>query len=213
MNEQEEKVAGIVLAAGASTRIGVPKQLLRVEGETLLDRMLDHALNSALEQVVLVLGFQVQKIKEGLKTDLRHPRLKIVENKLYEEGISSSIIAGLSAVEDAYGHIMILLADMPFVTTKLINHLLHQYLASRLDLGAISIKGRRSHPVIIGRRFYEELRQLKGDLGARDLFRKYSHQVYLVEPGEDYEDVDIDTLEDYVGLRERLQRPAPAEPQ
>jgi len=213
MNEQEEKVAGIILAAGASTRIGEPKQLLKVEGETLLDRMLDHALNSALDYVVLVLGFQAQQIKEGLKTDLRHPGLKIVENKQHAEGISSSIIAGLSAVEDAYDHIMILLADMPFITTTLINRLLHQYLASRLALGAISTKGRRSHPVILGRQFYGELHRLKGDLGARGLFRKYADQLCLVETEEDYEDVDIDTPEDYLALRKRLQRPPPADSQ
>ena len=92
---------------------------------------------------------------------------------------------------------MVILADMPRITSNLINLLLRQYLASGLPLGAIKIKERRSHPVIIGRRFYDELHRLQGDVGARDLFMKYPDQVCLVEPEEDYDDEDIDTMEDY----------------
>ena len=75
-----------------------------------------------------------------------------------------------------------------------------KYLESPLSLGALQINGRRSHPVIIGRKFYPELGQLRGDLGARDLFLKYPDQVLLVETGKNYDDRDIDTMEDYLDL-------------
>jgi len=192
------KVAGLVLAAGTSTRMGRPKQLLPVEGMSLLDRVLVEALNSELTLVALVLGYKAQEIKEGLKTQIHHPKLKIIENRDYRDGISSSIITGLSEVEDEYDHCMIILADMPHITANIINRLLHEYLASRLPLGSIKTENRRSHPVIFGRKLYPEIHQLKGDLGARDLFIKYRDQVCLVEPEEDYKDMDIDTLDDYL---------------
>jgi molybdenum cofactor cytidylyltransferase len=217
MIREKEKVAGLLLAAGASTRMGQPKQLLRVGEETLLDRILGQVLSSDLDLTVLVLGHQAHEIKQGLRTDLHHPKLKIVENKNYLDGISTSIITGLSEVEEAFDHVMIILADMPLVNSSLINLLLHEYLASQLQLGAIKLIGRRSHPVIIGRQFYDELHPLKGDVGARGLFLKYADQVCLVEPEHDYDDVDIDTIEEYLEFKESLdhdsENPGSNEPQ
>lgn len=198
------KVAGLILAAGASTRMGRPKQLLPVGDRSFLDHILGETLDSKLDIVILVLGYRAQEIKKGLKTDLNHPRLKIVENRNYRDGISSSIITGLSEVEDKSDHLMVILADMPHITSDLIDRLLHQYLASRLPLGAIKIGNRRSHPVIFGRKLYHELRQLRGDKGARDLFLKYPDQVCMVEPRGDYKDMDIDTPEDYLEFKKSL---------
>jgi len=206
MTRGKEKVAGLVLAAGASTRMGQPKQLLRMGEETLLDHVLGETLDSDLDLTVLVLGHQAREIKQDLRTDLHHPKLKIIENRLYLDGISTSIITGLSEAEDVFDHVMIILADMPLINSSLINMLLHEYLASHLQLGAIKLLGRRSHPVVIGRQFYDELRQLKGDVGARDLFLKYAHQVCLVEPEQDYDDVDIDTIEEYLEFKESLDQ-------
>ena len=92
----KKKVAGIILAAGASTRMGRPKQLLPLQGQTLLGRVLNNALESDLNRIFLVLGHQAQMIKNALGKLLRHRRLKIVDNRDYNKGISSSIIAGLS---------------------------------------------------------------------------------------------------------------------
>ncbi len=198
------KVAGLILAAGASTRMGRPKQLLPVGKVSLLDCVLGEALKSDLDIIILVLGHQAREIMEGLETDVHHPKLNIIENKNYKDGISSSIIAGLSEVEAKYDHCMVILADMPHITTNLINTLLHKYLASNFPVGAIKIRNKRSHPVIIGRGFYTELHQLKGDVGARDLFRQHVDQVCLVEPEEDYDDTDIDTPEDYVEFKKSM---------
>ena len=206
MSKEKKKVAGLLLAAGTSTRMGQPKQLLRVGGETLLDRILNEVLSSDLDLALLVLGSQAQEIKKSLGTALRHPKLKIIENKNYLDGISTSIITGLSEVEDVFDHVMIILADMPLINSSLINLLLHEYLASPWQLGAIKLIGRRSHPVIIGRPFYDELYRLKGDVGARDLFVKYADQVCLVEPEQDYDDVDIDTMEEYLEFKESLDQ-------
>jgi molybdenum cofactor cytidylyltransferase len=198
------KIAGLLLAAGTSSRMGTPKQLLQAGGQSLLGRILEQALQSDLDLVALVLGFRAQEIMENLAGDLKHPKLRIVENKNYGQGISTSIIAGLSAVEEHFDHVMIILADMPHVTYSLINLLIRRYIESRLPLGAIIRENRRSHPVVIGRRFYEALHHLRGDTGARELFVRYVDQACLVEPEEGYKDMDIDTLEDYLEFKKSL---------
>jgi molybdenum cofactor cytidylyltransferase len=100
---------------------------------------------------------------------------------------------------------MILLADLPHVTSRLINLLINRYLESRLPIGAIQVKSKRSHPVIFGRPLYNELRKLQGDMGARALFQKYGDRACLVQPDFFYDDMDIDTEEDYAEFQKSLK--------
>lgn len=167
----------------------------------LVDLVLSEILDSKLDLIVLVLGHLAGEIERAMETDINHPKLRIVENKDYMDGISTSIVAGLSEVEEEYDHVMIILADMPHIKPGIINFLIHQTFASGLPLAAIQIKGRRSHPVVIGRPFYDDVHQLLGDEGARDLFRRYPEKVCLVEPEEEYNDADIDTPEDFRALQ------------
>ena len=203
MNPHGEKVAGIILSAGASTRMGTPKQLLPIQGGTILGQVLNEVLNSDLDKVILVLGHKAKDIMKVLGPILTHPKLKVIQNKHYNEGISTSIIAGLSQVEGSYGHVMILLGDMPSITSNLINLLVHGFLASHQPIGAINLKGKRSHPVMFSCTLYHELSALKGDVGAKALFQKYKDRVCLVEPEESYDNRDIDTREDYLEFKDR----------
>lgn len=200
----DEKVAGIILAAGASVRMGKTKQLLPLGEGILLERVLNEALKSDLDQVVLVLGHQANEIRSALKHILQHPKLNVVENLQYKQGISSSIRAGLTEVEN-YGHAMFLLADMPYIKSNLINLLLRRCLDSCLPIGAIEVNEKRSHPVIFSRQIYDELRKLRGDVGARSLFSKYSDKLCLVEPDEFYDDRDIDTEKEYREFKKTLK--------
>ncbi len=200
----DEKTAGIILAAGASVRMGKTKQLLPLGGGILLERVLNEALKSDLDQVALVLGHQSDEIRLVLKHILQHPKLNVVENLQYEQGISTSIRAGLTAVAN-YGHVMFLLADMPYIKSNLINLLLRQYLASCLPIGVIEVNEKRSHPVIFSRQIYNELQQLRGDVGARSLLSKYSDKLCLVAPDEFYDDRDIDTEDEYLELKKTLK--------
>ncbi len=198
-------VAGLVLAAGTSTRMGTPKQILPAGDALLLERVLAQSLRSKLDLVVLVLGFKAKEIRRRIRFGRDFSSLEIVENSAFEQGISSSIVAGLFHVEKEYDHVMILLGDMPYITSGIINRLVSGYLDSGLPLGAVKVRGKRSHPVIIGRRFFPALRQLTGDQGARELFNSHQDQVCLVEPGEDYNDTDIDTYEDYLKFKRTLE--------
>lgn len=197
MPEGKENAAGLLLAAGASRRMGQAKQLLRIGKKTLIEHTLEAALESDLDRVILVLGHRAAEMRDVARPYFRYGKLRVIENRHYRKGISSSIIAGLEAVHKEYDHVMIILADMPQIHSDVINCLLRGYLASGKTLGAIRFSGRRSHPVILGRTWYGTLRELRGDVGARGLFEASRADVCLVDAPPSYDDRDIDTPEDY----------------
>lgn len=203
------RVAGLLLAAGESSRMGRLKQLLPLGEDTLLNRVLREALSSDLDRVVLVLGHRAGEIVQSLGDLAESEKLLMVENRRYKRGISSSIAAGLSRVEKTHDHVMILLADMPDIRADLIDRLLRRCLTSGSPLGAVEVGGKRSHPVFFSRRLYPELNRLKGDEGARGLFRTHRDEVCLVKADDFYDDRDLDTLEDYETYRNAFSRPAP----
>jgi molybdenum cofactor cytidylyltransferase len=187
----------LLLAAGASTRMGQPKLLLPVGGRPMVERVLGECVRSDLDHVVVVLGHQSDRIGEALGALRLNPKVRMVLNPEYASGMSASIRAGLPVAEKDYDHVMIVLADMPFVNAGVINLLMHRYLSSGCAMGAVRVKGRRSHPVIFGRKIYPELMKLSGDAGARHLFQAPERSACLVDLGDAYDDRDIDTPEDY----------------
>ncbi|MCF8142955.1 MAG: nucleotidyltransferase family protein [Deltaproteobacteria bacterium] len=201
MNRHGEKVAGIVLAAGESTRMGRIKQLLPLGEETLIERILGRILKSRVDTVVLVLGHRAGEIEAVITPGFSDPRLCIIENRRYRRGISTSIAAGISQVEGTHDHAIFFLADMPCIPWNLINRLLDRHLTSGMLISAIQDKGRPAHPVIFRREIYPELKRLKGDMGARSLFPKYNQSICLIQPEEGYDSLDIDTPEDYAGFK------------
>jgi len=199
------KVAGILLAAGASTRMGGLKQLLPVAGVTLIEWALTAALESRLDRLVLVLGHRAPEIETALSGFVRNPKLTIVHNRRYREGISSSLVAGVEEIAHSHDHAMILLADMPFIDHLVINLLIAGYLKAQLPIGAIKVGKHAAHPVMFRRDLFFELKTLTGDVGARSLLKKYNDRVCLIAPGAGYDERDIDNRADYLNFQTDLK--------
>jgi molybdenum cofactor cytidylyltransferase len=200
LGRDNPRVVGIILSAGSSRRMGRAKQLMPVKGVPLIERVLDAALNSRLDRVVLVLGHRADEIMGGLQAKARHPGLSITVNEDFEEGIASSIRKGLAEAVDKAEHVMIILGDMPFLNASVIDGLLTGYLASGLPLGAVKTADKRSHPVVFSRGLFPELLALEGDKGARDLFERHKGCAFLFEPKGFFDDRDLDTPEDYLAI-------------
>ncbi|MCD6295256.1 MAG: nucleotidyltransferase family protein [Deltaproteobacteria bacterium] len=185
--------------------MGTAKQLLPAAGMTLVERVLSAALGSRLDRVVLVLGHQAHEIETALGWMIREPKLTIVHNRQYKKGLSSSLVAGVGEIAHSHDHVMILLADMPFIDHHLIDLLLERYLNARLPIGAIKVGEGAGHPVVFRRDLFFELRALTGDVGARSLLKKYGDRVCLIAPGTGYDNRDIDTQQDYRNFQTDLK--------
>ena len=180
----------MILAAGASSRLGHPKQLVEVGGERLLDRAVRVATEAGLAPLVVVLGAEAKRVSEVC--DLR--RVWVVVNARWAEGMGSSIREGVELVEGfaEVSGVVVMTCDMPGVTPEHLS-------ALRAEPGetvASRYAGRCGVPGYFPRAVFPELRGLSGDTGARELLRS-ARAVKLADGGE----LDIDTAEDVKRLR------------
>ena len=203
---QEKTTAGIILAAGSSTRYGQPKQLLRLKDKYLIEWVLDAALNSRLSKIVLVLGHAHQKIRQALGKKLQHPKLYITINPQYKQGQSYSLRTGLSTVRDDFAAAIFLLGDQPLVNSATINTLLQKFWSTEKDICFPTYQDERKTPTVFGRRFYRHLMNIKGDRGAREIIDANPDQVLKVEMHDPLFFLDVDTEQDFKNLKNSLKK-------
>jgi len=207
---QKKPTAGIILAAGASTRFGEPKQLMRLKNKCLLEWVLDAALKSELNRIVLVLGYAHQKILQSLGEKIQHSKLLVAINPQYEKGQSLSLQTGLLKIKDDYPAVMFLLGDQPMLNTPTINVLLERFWADEKDMCVPIYQGKRKTPVIFRRRLYNQLMGIKGDIGARQLIDDNPDRVLTVEIEDPICFFDVDTRQDFASLKKKLEQSAKA---
>ena len=193
---KKEPTAGIILAAGTSSRFGRPKQLLRIDGQMLLAKTISITLASQLEKVVLVLGHESDRIVASLGEQLNDPRLLVTVNDHYRNGMSSSLQHGLLQVAASFPSIMVLLADQPFLDHQIIDLLLEKFRSSDKDICVPCFQGRQGVPVSFSSRFYSAIMSIRGDIGGRKILRENTQCVLSVEIGNDDCFFDIDREED-----------------
>ena len=190
-------IAGIVLAAGQSSRLGRPKQLLPVHGEPLLRYTLRRILGSSLDDIVVVIGHETDVVRAAI-ADLP---IEIVFNPDAALGQSTSVIAGLRALAPETEAAMILLGDQPGVDPAVINRIV----AAWQETGALIVAPRYrdgiANPVLFDRGVFPELANLDGDAGARRIVRAHESAgtLHLV-PVETAAPRDVDTEADYAAL-------------
>jgi molybdenum cofactor cytidylyltransferase len=188
------KIAGIILAAGAASRMGQPKLLLPWKEETLIHKTAQTALQALLDPVVIVTGSGGREIAQAV-IDLP---VTIAQNPDWQTGQSTSVRAGIQALPTSTRAVVFLLGDQPFVTTDLIQELIRTYLKKNCTILAPYVGQQRANPVIFDQSLFKNLCQLQGDAGARSIFAQYPPEAMLW-PDERIL-LDIDTPEDYKKL-------------
>jgi molybdenum cofactor cytidylyltransferase len=192
---------GILLAAGTSSRMGRPKQLLEWRGRPLVRHVAEQALASQrLTGLVVVVGAVADSVRAAL-TGLDGPVL-IVQNPDYASGQASSLRVGLGALPATARAALVLLVDQPLVTPALIDALIAAYDADQDALALIPYyRGRRGNPVLLVRALFDELRLLEGDVGAREVLARHAGAVRQIVLDDPAVVSDMDTPEDYAGMQ------------
>ena len=193
-----ESIAGIILAAGASTRFGEPKQLLDWKGEFFVHAVARTALEAGLSPVIVVTGANSEHVEEAVK-DLD---VLIVKNDDWKSGQGSSIKAGIRKLTisptSTSGGAIFLLADQPQITTSLIRALVEKHAEGLDPIVAPLVIDQRANPVLFDEVTFADLLDIKGDVGGRAIFHK--HQVEYLPWHDDRMLLDVDTPENYQRL-------------
>ena len=183
--------------------MGRPKLLLPFGDSTMLEQTIAKLLNSCADEVIVV-------VRDGDKEIIRmiaNSPVKIAINALYQQGMSTSIVKGLSLVDDRAVAVMFALADQPFVDSKDIDKLIKAFLSHNKGIVIPVHKGKRGHPVVFSTRYREELLGLKDDMGGRQIIKQYPDDILEVAVDSQGVNIDIDTWQDYVKARSRFQAP------
>ncbi|MFC0604205.1 nucleotidyltransferase family protein [Winogradskyella pulchriflava] len=191
-------IAILILAAGSSSRMKIPKQLLPVGNKTLLGLTLENALNSKANNVHLVLGANSEEIKNSIK-DIS---VNIILNPNYNKGLSTSIIEGVKHIQSkSYDAVVIMLADQPRLDTSYINQLMDAFDENPEHIIASKYSNVFGVPAIFPKSAFEQLLKLKGDKGAKTFLNSEKAKVIAINTTEFK---DIDTPKDYKDFLESL---------
>lgn len=191
----DPRVAGIVLAAGRSSRLGRPKQLLDLDGLPLVAHAVAAANGSVLDPVIVVLGNAAAEIAAVIPAG-RH---EVVTNPRFADGQATSMQAGLAAIPPDAAAVLFLLGDQPAVTPAHIDALVDRFRATGAPVVQARFGGEPGNPVLVSRALFPELAAVSGDEGARSVVRAHRDAIAWV----DFDGPvprDVDTGEDYEAL-------------
>ena len=191
-------ISGLILGAGASQRLGPPKQLLPFRGTTMLGWVVAQAQRAAgLDEVVVVLARAADELRERVDFG----SAKVVENPVFAQGCSSSYRAGIAALDPQSSAIMIILGDQPGITPDIIDRVAEEWRETEAPIALCSYLGRKGHPMIFAQTMFDQLTQLHGDKAAWKLVDANAdsrHEVQFSLPFPE----DINTSEDFERLAE-----------
>ncbi len=200
-------IHGILLAAGRSSRMRRPKQLLPWQGRPLVRHVAETALASRLTSLVVVVGAAAPAVSQAL-AGLSGPST-IVVCPDYAQGLAASLRCGLGALPASTAGAVILLVDQPHITPGLINQLISAFLAAPGVPAVIPrYQGQRGNPVLLAARLFAELETLKGDVGARVILARYAATVRWLDVDDPAVVEDIDTPAAYERSQQRAHWPA-----
>ncbi|MSO73776.1 MAG: 4-diphosphocytidyl-2C-methyl-D-erythritol kinase [Alphaproteobacteria bacterium] len=202
--DRKPRVAAVVLAAGQSRRMGgANKLLVPIDGRPLLTGVVDAVLRSTARPVIVVIGHQA----EAVRAALAGRDVTFAHNSDYEEGMSASVRVGLEALPPGLDGALICLGDMPRTDPALIDRLIGAFNppAGRA-IGVPTYLGKRGNPVLWSARYFPEIMQLDGDVGARHLIGQHAEVVYEIECDDRSAMIDLDTPEAFAAHGVALPR-------
>jgi molybdenum cofactor cytidylyltransferase len=200
MSDGPTPIAGIVLAAGISTRFGANKLRAPLKGKPLIRNVAEAALASRLARLFVVLGHEADEVGAALGGLADDRRLEIIVNPDYADGQSTTVRTGLEAARRDYAAVMFLMGDQPLLDASIIDALIHAFQASDKDICYPSHQGRRRNPVIFSQRFFSGILALTGDTGARALIDANPHATCVVDFAEEAAFRDVDREADLRAL-------------
>lgn len=192
----------VILAAGSSSRLGKPKQLLQWKGKTLIERTVDEATAALLFPIVVITGAEA----ENVSAVLQNKKATIVKNEAWQLGMASGIATGVEAALSQQKNlkaVIIAVCDQPFVSSTLFQRLLQKKEESGKAIAACAYANTVGTPVLFDEKYFGVLQELSGTDGAKKLLKRYAGDVDTISFEEGA--VDIDTEEDY---RKLLAQPS-----
>ncbi len=186
-----KKLSILILAAGNSSRLGSPKQLIEFEGQTLIERITETAL-SISEEVLIILGANSELILPKLKKF--QSTISTIFNPHWKDGMGTSICFGVEKLADKSDLILILLSDQPFISKVLLHKMLQTYANSQNPIVSCVYNNTLGVPILFDKSVFSELMKLRGDKGAKSFLPLYEDRISTVEFPEGI--IDIDTTHD-----------------
>ncbi|MFH1662985.1 MAG: nucleotidyltransferase family protein [Chloroflexota bacterium] len=186
-------VSVILLAAGESKRMGKPKLLLPFGDGTVLGNTVDNLLSSGVDEVIVILGANARETERAIADKA----VKIIINPDYRQGMSTSLISGLKQVDHRAQRIMVALSDQPLIDRKTYSKLIHESLDSVSSIVVPTHKSRRGNPIIFDISYKDELLQLKGDIGGREMLKRHPDDILEVAVDCEGIYINLNTIDDY----------------
>lgn len=186
-------ICGLIIAAGGSSRLGRPKQLVRSGEKTLLEQAAATALHSGLERLYVVLGASFNEIEPTIS----HLPLAIIRNEQWQKGMGSSISTGISAVSQEGGScnaVLIMLCDQLHITAEHLQALIGAYEEKKGTIIATDYGAQKGVPALFDRTHFPELEKLSGDTGAKKILGQYAGRLHSIRFEQAL--IDVDTPED-----------------
>lgn len=187
-------INAIVLAAGESRRMGMPKPLLRFEDTTFLGRIISVLRSSHVDRTSVILGAAAETIQASM--DLSG--VETVINRQWRDGQLSSLIAGLKSIPPETDAILVCLVDNPFVTTEVVNRIVRAFAETGSPIVVPVFDGRRGHPALFARAMFGRLLEAPLDRGARHVLQANADKVLEVAVDEPSILARIDAPDDYI---------------
>ncbi|HKI05832.1 MAG TPA: nucleotidyltransferase family protein [Thermoanaerobaculia bacterium] len=196
-SDREGPVAGILLAAGTSSRMGKNKMLFELNGESVLRGAVRRALAGGLSPLVVVLGHEQDRARQ----ELDGLPCQVVVNPDYEQGINSSLKMGVSAVPGEARAALVMLADMPYVSPEMLASLIARYRSSEAPLVISDYEGVNAPPMLYDRSLFDELLSMTGEGCGRQVVKRHREEAEVL-PWPASALADIDLPEDYARVRD-----------